>query len=133
MGFGSNVFVNDNCLFVGRSLRVQVWQVMVSTPMPDEVAIVRWLDEIQEAFASTYCQWIIEDPDTRDYRVMTSLRPGGQNGFDVAHRTGVIGQVFRLKKPIIVPDTKNHPLYDAFDQSVAWELCFPVFAGKHLA
>jgi hypothetical protein len=38
----------------------------------------------------------------------------------------VIGQVFRVERPILVTDAGNHPLYDPFDNTIDWELCFPV-------
>lgn len=73
-----------------------------------------------------YAQYLIEAPENRDYKVVASIIPEGETGYDIAHRTGVIGQVFRTAKPIVVPDVRNHPLYDPFDVSIDWELCFPL-------
>ncbi len=74
-----------------------------------------------------YGQWLIEDTESRDYRAIASVLTGGQLGYGIAHRTGVIGQVFRMAIPILVADANNHPLYDPFDNTIDWELCFPVF------
>jgi hypothetical protein len=74
-----------------------------------------------------YAQWLVEDEITHDYRVVASVNPPGSLSYDTAHRTGIIGQVFRLQKPLFVPDVRAHALYDPFDDSIDWELCFPVF------
>jgi hypothetical protein len=68
----------------------------------------------------------VEDSGSRDYRVVASIVPEGETGYDTAHRTGVIGQVFRTEKPILLADARNHPLYDTFDSNIEWELCFPL-------
>ena len=81
-----------------------------------------------------YAQWVIEDPSNYDYRVHASVVPDGEEGYDTAHRTGIIGQVFRLEQAILAPDVAKHPLYDPFDSSIQWELCFPLFrAGRMIA
>lgn len=90
------------------------------------------LSKLTEIIPSRYAQWLIEDPETHDYRVVAAILPDGESGYDVAHRTGVIGQVFRTAKSIVVPDTRNHPLYDPFDDAIDWELCFPAFAEGNL-
>ncbi len=82
---------------------------------------------LQGVFPYRYGQWVIEDSENHDYRVISSLVLKGEAGYDVAHRTGVIGQVFRVEMPILVADAGNHPLYDPFDHAIDWELCFPVF------
>lgn len=79
-----------------------------------------------------YAQWIIEDPDSHDYRVVSAILPDAEEGYDVAHRTGVIGQVFRSEKAILVPDASNHPLYDPFDLTIDWELAFPLFVDEQM-
>jgi hypothetical protein len=91
------------------------------------------LHNIQSLLKSRYCQRLVENPDDHDYRVLECLLPEGEIGYDIAHRTGVIGQVFRLEQPIFVPDTAHHPLYDPFDKNISWELCFPLFADRQMA
>lgn len=90
------------------------------------------LAQLQVIVPYHYAQWIIESPNNHDYRVVTSVIPEGAEGYDTAHRTGVIGQVFRTEKSIVVTDGQNHPLYDPFDDAINWELCFPVFADENL-
>lgn len=85
------------------------------------------LASLREIVPCQYTQWVVEDPETHDYRVVASILPEGEAGYDIAHRTGVIGQVFRTEQSMAVTDTRNHPLYDPFDGSIDWELCFPVF------
>lgn len=92
----------------------------------------RCLDGLRSAIPYQYAQWVVEDTDDHDYHVVAAVLPEGEPGYDVAHRTGVIGQVFRVGDGIVVPDARNHPLYDPFDTSVDWELCFPVFAGEEM-
>lgn len=92
----------------------------------------RCLTLLQEIVPYQYAQWLIEDPNNHDYLVIDSVIPDGEDGYDTAHRTGVIGQVFRTEKSIIVPDVRNHPLYDPFDTAIDWELCFPVFVDEKL-
>jgi hypothetical protein len=87
---------------------------------------------LQAVIPYRYGQWLVEDPANHDYRVVTSIIPDDAEGYDLAHRTGVIGQVFRMEKSIIVPDVRNHPLYDPFDETIDWELCFPVFADGRM-
>jgi hypothetical protein len=74
-----------------------------------------------------YGQWVIEDRDNHDYLVISAVIPKGAQGYATAHRTGIIGQVFRTEKSILASDVRNHPLYDAFDDAIDWELSFPVF------
>jgi hypothetical protein len=90
-------------------------------------ACVQCLGLIRGVIPYRYAHWLIEDPKSRDYRVIASVLPEGETGYGVAHRTGVIGQVFRVEMPILVSDAGNHPLYDPFDNTIDWELCFPVF------
>ncbi|MGB9179541.1 MAG: GAF domain-containing protein [Pyrinomonadaceae bacterium] len=87
---------------------------------------------LQAIIPYQYGQWLIEDTDNHDYRVIASIIPDNEEGYEIAHRTGVIGQVFRMEKSILVPDARNHPLYDPFDQTIDWELCFPVFADDRM-
>jgi hypothetical protein len=91
------------------------------------VAVHRAFELIGPLLQYRYAQWLVEDPQNHDYSVIASVIPDGATGYDVAHRTGVIGQVFRLRKSIVVPDVRNHPLYDPFESEIDWELCFPVF------
>ena len=79
-----------------------------------------------------YAQWVVEDSRTHDYLVTASVSPKGVSGYDVAHRTGVIGQVFRLGKPLFVANVRNHPFYDPFDNEMDWELTFPVVEKGNL-
>ncbi|HEV7892058.1 MAG TPA: GAF domain-containing protein [Pyrinomonadaceae bacterium] len=92
----------------------------------------RCLESLRPVIPYQYAQWVLEDPNDHDYRVAAAVLPEGEPGYEVAHRTGVIGQVFRAGKGIVVPDARNHPLYDPFDTSVDWELCFPVFSGEEM-
>lgn len=89
----------------------------------------RALELIGPILPYRFAQWLIEDPEDHDYRVIASVIPNGAVGYDIAHRTGVIGQVFRLRRSIAVPDVRNHPLYDPFETTIDWELCFPVLRG----
>lgn len=100
---------------------------------PDDRDLGRCLTQLQTAFPYSYAQWVIEDPESHDYRVIASIIPEGEQGYDVAHRTGVIGQVFRIEKPILVPNARNHPLYDPFDKTIEWEIAFPVFADESMS
>ena len=93
----------------------------------DSARIRQSLDRLQTIVPCQYAQWLIEDRHNHDYQVIASVIPEGAEGYDTAHRTGVIGQVFRLEQSIMVPDVRNHPLYDPFDTEIDWELCFPVF------
>ncbi len=73
-----------------------------------------------------YAQILVEDPRARVYRVRAAHLPAGNPGYDCAHRLGVIGQVFRSGQAILVADTREHALYDAYDDEVDWELATPV-------
>ncbi|HJQ25468.1 MAG TPA: GAF domain-containing protein [Blastocatellia bacterium] len=98
----------------------------------DDDAIRRCLEKLRAVTFCHYAQWVVEDPASHDYRVVAAILPANESGYDVAHRTGVIGQVFRIAKPILVPDAQNHPLYDPFDHTIEWELAFPVFDGGQM-
>ena len=91
-----------------------------------EIAL-QLLSSLKSLCAAEYAQWIIEDPSDCEYRVVASLLPHGADGYETAHRTGIIGQVFRTEESILAMDVRNYPLYDTFDNSIDWELCFPVF------
>lgn len=91
------------------------------------------LNRLQIMLACSYCQWLIENPSNHDYEVVASINPEGEIGYDVAHRTGVIGQVFRRQEPMFVAHTNSHPFYDVFDNNISWELCAPIFSGQKLA
>lgn len=73
-----------------------------------------------------YAQWVREDPLDCEYRVISAIVPDGAEGYATAHRSGIIGQVFRSQKSILARDVHNHPMYDPFDNSIDWEFCFPV-------
>lgn len=91
----------------------------------------RCLALLQSVVPYRYGQWLIEDQESHDYRVIASVVPENSANYATAHRTGIIGQVFRIEKPILAPDVGNHPLYDPFDDAIEWELCFPIFeSGK---
>jgi hypothetical protein len=96
-----------------------------------EIAL-QLLSSLKSLCAAEYAQWIIEDPDDSEYRVVASLIPDGAEAYNTAHRTGIIGQVFRTEESILAMGIRNHPLYDTFDDSVDWELCFPVFVDGTL-
>jgi hypothetical protein len=72
-----------------------------------------------------YAQWLYEDKKTLEYRVAASA---GGDSYVVAHRTGIIGQVFRTGAPVFVRDVRSHILYDPFDPSVVWEWAAPFTA-----
>jgi hypothetical protein len=84
------------------------------------------LGQLSEVLPLTYAQWVIESPAVWDYRVMVSRSPAGADCYDIAHRSGVIGQVFRRERPIFIPDARTHPLYDVYDPLVEWELALPL-------
>jgi hypothetical protein len=96
-------------------------------------AVIGGLERIAATLPYSYAQWLVEDPVTFDYRVVAERIPSCADGFAIAHRTGVIGQVFRTGRAILVPDTSAHPLYDPFDSDVDWELAVPVWEGKNLS
>jgi GAF domain len=79
-----------------------------------------------------YAQWVTESSATWDYTVVASRFPAGEDCYDIAHRPGVIGQVFRRERPIFISDVQAHPLYDAYDPSVEWELAVPLADGRGL-
>jgi len=98
---------------------------------PDPKALEQSLVLLNAIVPYQYAQWLIEDPGNHDYRVVVSVLPEGTKGYATAHRTGIIGQVFRIENAILASDLRNHPLYDSFDDITEWELCFPVFGdGK---
>lgn len=97
-----------------------------------ETKLQRALGHLETLLPYTYAQFLAED-DERDYRVIAARIPGGGTGYAVAHRTGVIGQVFRGRRAIVVADTRNHPLYDSYDATVDWELAIPLFRDGALA
>jgi len=101
-------------------------RIRVSRVQTNSETYRRALELIGPILPYRYAQWLIEDPENHDYRVIASVIPHGTVGYDIAHRTGVIGQVFRLRTLIAVPDVRNHPLYDPFETTIDWELCFPV-------
>ena len=88
-------------------------------------ALNRCLQRLSDVLPFVHGQWLIEDPNTWDYRVIAYRVPTGHPQYDTAHRTGVIGQVFRTEKSIVVLDVRNHVLYDPFDEEVGWELALP--------
>jgi len=90
------------------------------------------LDALREYWPCRYAQWVEEDPRTRDFSVVASRSPEGAQSYEVAHRTGVIGQVFRRRRPIWLPDARTHPLYDLYDPEVRWELTVPCWRGLDL-
>src|SRR5688572_13480429 len=98
----------------------------------DSAKYWRCLTLLQAVVPHQYGQWVTEDADNHDYRVVESIIPEGTEGYDVAHRTGIIGQVFRIEKLIWAPDVNSHPLYDPFDDAIDWELTFPVFLDGNL-
>jgi hypothetical protein len=101
---------------------------MTLTPESCRASLAR----LQAILPSRYAQWCAEDPSSHDYRVLAAILPDGQEGYDTAHRTGIIGQVFRTGRTLFAPDVAHHPLYDPFDPAITWELCFPVCAEGRL-
>ena len=101
--------------------------------MIDLSVLNRCLQRLSGLLPFVHGQWLIEDPKTWDYRVVAYRVPTGHPQYDIAHRTGVIGQVFRTEEPIIVPDVRNHVLYDPFDEEIGWELALPVRHDDTLA
>jgi hypothetical protein len=102
--------------------------------IPDSVAARSCLTRAQALIRFRYAQYVIEDPTNHDYAVIAAVVPDGEQGYTTAHRTGIVGQVFRLEQAILAPDVSKHPLYDPFDSSIQWELCFPLFrAGRMVA
>lgn len=93
--------------------------------MIDLRVLNRCLQRLSGVLPFVHSQWLIEDPKTWDYEVIVHRVPEGHPQYRIAHRTGVIGQVFRTDRPIVVPDVRNHILYDPFDEEVGWELALP--------
>lgn len=91
------------------------------------------LDGLREVLPLAYAQWVVESPLTWDYTVVASRAPAGAACYDVAHRPGVIGQVFRRNRPIFLPRAGAHPLYDLYDPAVEWELAVPLRQEEDLA
>ena len=94
--------------------------------------IEEMLDLLSTLLPYCYAQWVIESPCTWDYAVVASRFPAGADCYEVAHRPGVIGQVFRRERAIFIPDVKDHPLYDTYDPFVEWELAVPLVDGGSL-
>jgi hypothetical protein len=69
-----------------------------------------------------YAQWIYEDPHDLEFRVAADA---SQDSFAIAHRTGIVGQVFRTGHPVFLADVRTHPLYDPFDPEIMWECVLP--------
>jgi hypothetical protein len=65
--------------------------------------------------------------------VLASVLPENEEGYAIAHRTGIIGQVFRTRLPILATDLLHNHLYDPFDQTICWEFCCPIFKDDRLA
>ena len=74
--------------------------------------------QLKTVIRYSYGQWLIEDPDNHDYKVVVSVTTENEPGYSIAHRTGIIGQVFRTKQSILASDLSNHPLYDPFDHTI---------------
>ncbi len=88
--------------------------------------LLQLLNAVNAVLPNRCSQWLFEEPDSGDYRVLAHRLPHSEAGYAIAHRTGVIGQVFRTQQAILVPDARNHTLYDAYDSSIDWELALPV-------
>jgi len=84
-------------------------------------------------FPLRYAQWVIQSPKTWDYLVIASRFPLDGSCYEIAHRPGVIGQVFRRQRPIFLAAAQEHALYDSFDPFVEWELAVPLFDGDRVA
>lgn len=93
----------------------------------------RRLDQVRRIIDYDYAQWVLEEPQSWDYKVAASRFPPGQSCYEVAHRPGVIGQVFRKRRSIFLQDAPFHPLYDPYDGSIEWELALPFFDAEELA
>lgn len=87
----------------------------------------RVLEQLETLLPYAHAQFLAEDAVIRDYRVIAERIPGGGTGYAIAHRTGVIGQVFRRQRAVFVPVTGSHPLYDPYDATVDWEIAIPLF------
>jgi hypothetical protein len=90
------------------------------------------LDVLRTLLPYDYAQWVTESSATWDYIVVASRFPAGGDCYNIAHRPGVIGQVFRRKRPIFIPDVQAHPLYDIYDPSVEWEITVPLMDRGNL-
>lgn len=101
--------------------------------MPATDGIQRCLTDLQTALPHRYSQWLVEEPESHNYRVVASVIPEGESGYAEAHRTGIIGQVFRTEEAILADQVREHPLYDPFDNEIDWELCFPLFDDGEMA
>src|SRR6185436_7821856 len=91
------------------------------------------LSRVAGFFPLRYAQWVVQSPETWDYLVVASRFPLDGSCYDIAHRPGVIGQVFRRERPIFLAAAQEHALYDPFDPSVEWELAVPLFDGERVA
>jgi hypothetical protein len=91
------------------------------------------LDRVRELLPYDYAQWVVESPHSGDYVVVTARSPLGSECYEIAHRPGVIGQVFRRQQPIFLPEGTAHPLYDSYDPAMTWELAAPLFSKSGLA
>jgi hypothetical protein len=91
------------------------------------------LDSIRDAIPCEYAQWVVESPATWDYVVVGARFPPGGECYEICHRPGVIGQVFRRKRAIFIPNVEGHPLYDLYDPAITWEMALPLFSREGLA
>jgi len=91
------------------------------------------LDLLSSLLPYSYAQWVTESSSTWDYTVVASRFPSGGDCYEIAHRPGVIGQVFRRERSIFIANAQTHPLYDVFDPSVKWELAVPLLEDGCLA
>jgi hypothetical protein len=105
----------------------------VAAPPVTAAALEAALDAVGEILPCRTAQGLVEASPDLDYVVAAWRGPRGGENFQVAHRTGVIGQVFRRWRPVFLPDAQRHPLYDPFDPEVRWELALPLVHRGRLA
>ncbi len=103
---------------------------MVESLSPRQIkSFDKTLESLRGVLPFTYAQWVEESRLTSDYAVVASRSPQAAAGYDIAHRPGVIGQVFRRGRPIFIPHVNTHVLYDLFDPGIEWELTLPLNDG----
>jgi hypothetical protein len=76
------------------------------------------LIDLRASVPYLYAQWLYEDPNSLEYRVAVSA---GEESYEIAHRSGIIGQVFRTGATMFVSNVCVHPLYDTYDSRITWE------------
>jgi signal transduction histidine kinase len=75
----------------------------------------------------------LEDEDTGRLvlrALSTEVRVSMEVGYSQAHGEGVVGEVFRTGRSMLIPDVKSWPRYIAAGREIRSEMCCAIKAGK---